>query len=128
MDESERDHILQSQLQMTAATWSQLQKSGVSEVTPLSVDLFFVAATESEARAVASELASARGLQASVGPAEDSFNIEATLPSQHLSAALLQELTQEMCQIGFRHNAKFDGWGAMIPRRKAATKPWWRFW
>ena len=55
MDEVERREVLEKQLTMTPMT-CHMRARGVTESTPLKVDLFFYAPTEAHARALAGEL------------------------------------------------------------------------
>lgn len=128
MEESDRKRILQSQLAMTPETWAQMRAHGVSEETPLDVEIFFYTPSEGLADSLARDLVEQWHYRATVGTHEDTHSVRATIPSRSFDEESLLQLTRDMCELGARHDAEFDGWGAPIPSTAAPRKPWWRIW
>jgi hypothetical protein len=131
VEEVERQEILARQLAMTPATWGVMRTRGVSEATPLKVDLFFYSPNEDRAQALASHLRDTLGnaeCDVQSGTSNGTFSVQAVVPERTYTEQALLELVTNMCNVGFEHDSEFDGWGAPIPQPVAPKKPWWRFW
>lgn len=128
MSDSSNEAILEKQLMMTPVTWKTLQTHGVTDATPLLLDLFWFAATEDNARALASSLTGQVTTSPTVGPIQDRWAIEAQYGPQSFTLDTLRYLVKQMCKLGFSHQCEFDGWSAQIPGSAAKSKPWWKLW
>ena len=126
MATSTPDAILQQQLRMTPVTWQKLREEGVTESTPLCLDLFWFADTEQHARALASNLAEQLGAPPSIGQVQSRWSVEAQFGPKTFTLEALLDLVDAMCKVGFAHDCEFDGWGAEVPVVK--RKPWWKLW
>lgn len=128
MSDSSNEAILEKQLMMTPVTWKTLQSHGVTDETPLLLDLFWFAATEEAARALASGLAGQVATSPTVGLSKDRWAVEAQYGPQTFTLNSLSSLVKQMCELGFSHQCEFDGWGAQVPASAAKRKPWWKLW
>ena len=128
MSDPSNDAILDKQLMMTPVTWKTLQSHGVTEETPLVLDLFWFAAGEKSAHALASSLAGQVSASPSVGLTKDRWAVEAQYGPQCFTLGSLLDFVKQMCELGFSHQCEFDGWGAQVPASARKHKPWWRVW
>lgn len=128
MPDSSNETVLEKQLMMTSVTWKTLQSHGVTDATPLLLDLFWFGSTEEGARAFASSLVGQATTSPTVGLAQDRWAVEAQYGPQSFSLDSLRNLVKQMCELGFAHQCEFDGWGAQVPASAAKDKPWWKLW
>ena len=128
MSDLSNEAILEKQLLMTPVTWKTLQSHGVTDTTPLLLDLFWFAATEECARTLASNLVGRVSLPPTVGLVQDRWAIEAQYGPQSFTLDSLRNLVKQMCELGFSHQCEFDGWGAQVPESTAKRSPWWKVW
>lgn len=120
------DEIKEKQLGMTPVTWKTLESNGVTEETPLILDLFFYPETEEDLNSLVVALGS-RYSEVLSGESQGKLVVQAVTAPLKYSLDSLLELVEEMCVLGVEHNSEFDGWGAQIPD-SIQKKPWWRFW
>ena len=128
MAEPSEEAILEKQLLMTPVTWKTLQSHGVTEGTPLLIDLFWFAATEEAATSLATRLSLELRAPPTVGLVKDLWAVEAQYGPNAFSLDSLLSFVRRMCEIGFAHKCEFDGWGAQIPALPIKRKAWWRLW
>ncbi len=112
---SEKDHRnnLKLQRSMTPETLTDLYGYGIDENTSLELEFFFYTDTMEKARALESAL---RELDYSAESSEHDYDDEKlitgrTTPLQ-MRTDILTDWTARMCELGFRHDCEFDGWGA----------------
>jgi regulator of RNase E activity RraB len=104
---------LASQTGMAPETLAQLRTYGVTEKTELRLEYFFYTNAEQKAERLAAELAS-RGYQVShrLAASEDGTHlISGWTQPLPMSDAAVVSWTAAMCNLGYRHDAEFDGWG-----------------
>jgi regulator of RNase E activity RraB len=101
------------QSQMTPMTMAELRKIGVTEDRQLKLEYFFYTNTSEKAAALAAEL-EALGY-------EGDYQVSASNKKQYLITGWTQAMPMDveivaswarrMCEIGYRHDCEFDGWG-----------------
>lgn len=113
VDEKEFEINLKSQVEMTPLTLEQLAQLDIDESKQLKLEYFFYTNTPEKAQALATELAS-RGYE---GVAERSahsrkvYVINGWTQPMDMSNNTVTAWTKDMCEIGFKHDCEFDGWG-----------------
>lgn len=94
----------------------QLRQHSISEAAQLSLEYFFYTNTDEKAKALAEELISL-GYSAEYGPsAKDKsvFVITGWTTKIQLSQQVVEEWQNQMCDLGYKHDCEFDGWGTDI--------------
>ena len=102
-----------TQVRLTPATMEQLRKYGVTEASELKLEYFFYTMDDANAAALEQELLQ---LGYSVGRAPSAggdglFVITGWTTRMVMSDDLVIAWVRQMCQLGFEHDAEFDGWG-----------------
>jgi regulator of RNase E activity RraB len=115
-EEAHRTNLVR-QKTMTPQTIAQLRKHGVAEATRLKLEYFFYTNDASKAAQLAGKLRTL-GYEASSGRSAGVKKLELvtgwTTPIQ-MSDKPAIAWTEQMCQLGFEHDAEFDGWGTPVP-------------
>jgi regulator of RNase E activity RraB len=98
---------------MTPETLADLYGYGIDENTSLELEFFFYTDTLEKAEALEKAL---KELGYSAESSEHEYDEEKlitgrTTPLQ-MRADILTDWTVRMCELGFRHDCEFDGWGA----------------
>jgi len=101
------------QTSMAPQTMEQLRGYGVTDESKLKLEYFFYTNTKEKAEALATELAS-RGY-------DGEHDVAAGDPSQYvitgwttpmsMSNEVVVSWTGEMCDLGYKFDCEFDGWG-----------------
>jgi hypothetical protein len=110
---------LEQQLRMNPRTWAQMQEAGVDETTPLSLEFFYAAPGEPEARALVDYLKDetdydARTVSAKKGLlSKRHWSVIGGTRPQPVSLEILNHWVEWMVDAGAIHgHCQFDGWGA----------------
>ena len=115
------DPVLEHQLSMNRATWSALGEHGVKDGTELSLDFFFFAPGENEARALATYIAAETDYQVEASSAKAGllskrqWAVNGSTRPTAVSLDVLDEWVTWMVAAGRAHGCEFDGWGAAVP-------------
>lgn len=104
---------LSTQLSMSPQTVEQLRSYGVTENEFLKLEYFFYTNTLEKAETLSRELSS-MGYSTEFSDFADDDNIKIitgwTSPTLMTNEKIL-EWTESMCDIGYKHDCEFDGWG-----------------
>lgn len=101
------------QVSLTPATLQQLYDLGVTPQTRLRLEYFYYTDTEQKAASLYEAL-QALGYSGEYGrSASDSsiFIVTGWSTPVLMTEATAVEWTEQMCRLGFEHDAEFDGWG-----------------
>jgi regulator of RNase E activity RraB len=104
---------LASQTEMSPQTVAELHRIGVSPCALLRLEYFFYADEKANGEALAAALL-AKGYSSECCPAADGsglFCITGWTTPIAVHDDVVVKWTAEMCQLGFTHDAEFDGWG-----------------
>lgn len=112
---SEKEHKINnaSQVAMSPQTVEQLRGYGVTKEKRLKLEFFFYTNTTDKAASLNNEL-SCMGYQSDYGEAAHDKKIQVVTgwTSQiQMTTETVIEWTKLMCNMGFKHDNKFDGWG-----------------
>ena len=113
LQEADHQRNLTNQLNTTPQIVSQLRLYDVTAETPLKLEFFFYTNAPEKALALASRL-KALGYTAETGRSGYDKRIRSitgwTTPLE-MSANLVLDWVDQMCNLGFEHDCEFDGWG-----------------
>ena len=113
ISEQQHSENLASQLATSPETVEQLRSYGITEDRMLKLEYFFYTNTPEKAGALSVAL-SGMGYDATFNPTDEGDKIRivagATVPVLMATEKVL-EWTEEMCNIGYKHDCEFDGWG-----------------
>lgn len=115
------DEAVATQLAMTDGTWAALQREGVAEGTPLSLDFTFLDGQEQAAEdlksALAHEVAEIHVTSRTVGIFKKRrvWSVQGTTTPIPVSLPTLREWVERMVRLGAQHDLAFDGWGTELP-------------
>jgi hypothetical protein len=107
-----RDNV-ERQVTMTPQTLEQLGKYGVTAETNLSLEYFFYANSDSNANSLRLALLDL-GYTSEHGPSasdDTMFVITGWTSKMPMNPPTVVDWTHQMCELGFTHDAEFDGWG-----------------
>lgn len=107
------ENNLTKQMQMTPQTMEQLRKIDVSEDKKLKLEYFFYTNTADKAKLFADEM---RKLNYEVNYGQSagdkrSFVITGWTTKIQMENNVVANWTKEMCEIGYKYDCDFDGWG-----------------
>lgn len=115
------DPGLEHQLSMNRVTWEKLREHGLEDGRELSLDFFFFAPGEDDARALASYLEAETDYEVEVSSAKAGLLSRrqwvvggSTRPTP-VTLDVLDEWVTWMVAAGRAHGCEFDGWGAFAP-------------
>ncbi|RZK09615.1 MAG: hypothetical protein EOO46_13310 [Flavobacterium sp.] len=111
--ESEFRRNQSKQIKMAPQTLSQLRKLGVSEERRLKLEYFLYADKSENASALAAELEKLNysvEFGKSAGD-EKLFVITGWSTPLSMNAVAAEKWTSDMCELGFKYDCEFDGWG-----------------
>ena len=113
LSEEQHRENLSSQLATSPETMEQLRGFGIKEDRSVKLEYFFYTNSVNKAEALSSELGGI-GYQAEFekcdNPTKIRIVVGASEPVQMAEAQVL-EWTEKMCNIGYKHDCEFDGWG-----------------
>jgi hypothetical protein len=101
------------QITMSPKTLKQLEQYGVNETTKLKLEYFFYTDCEDKAKALLHEL-KLLNYEVEFGPSAGNpkqFLITGWTTKLPMTNDSLNEWTEWMCDLGFKHDCDFDGWG-----------------
>jgi len=104
---------LSSQLAMSPQTVAQLRNLNVTPEKELKLEFFFYTNTPEKAAALASDLTNKK-YKVEHGPSASNKKIQVITGWTEkigMSDANVAAWTKEMCELGFKHDCEFDGWG-----------------
>ena len=113
MNDDQHTKNMQSQLTMSPKTLSQLRNLGVNETKELKLEYFFHSNVSEKAESLRSKLEGMNysvQIDKSAGDKKDLCITGWTTPLQ-MSDDIVVNWTREMCEIGFKCDCEFDGWG-----------------
>jgi regulator of ribonuclease activity B len=101
------------QVAMTPETLKQLGKYGVTREKELKLEFFFYTDREENASALSKTLSGMAYSAESKPSAHDKslFVISGWTTKMPMDESKVVDWTRRMCQLGFDHDCKFDGWG-----------------
>lgn len=105
---------------MTDGTWAALQREGISEGSPLSLDFTFLNGQEQAAEALKSalsaEVAEVHVTARNVGifKKRQVWSVQGTTNPLPISLPILREWVERMVRLGAQHDVDVDGWGAEV--------------
>lgn len=111
-EESFKNNI-QKQVDMTPQTLDRLRKAGVSADKELKLEFFFYTNSDDKAKKLADALAK---LSYSVehrlaAESKTEFVITGWTTKMKMSEDVVKKWTKEMCQLGYKFDCDYDGWG-----------------
>lgn len=113
ISEEQHKENLALQLSMSPETVDQLRNYGVTDDKSLKLEYFFYTNTGEKAEALSKEL-SAMGYASEFGESAQDTHIQIvtgwTTPVL-MSTDNVLEWTAAMCNLGYKHDCEFDGWG-----------------
>lgn len=115
---------VEKQVAMSAETWKQMQQNGVTDETPLLVDLFWMCDGEETAKTLAAKLPEIGVHDIATFNDDKGWMIKGQTGPRAFNLQSIQQMAREMAEFGEKHGCGFDGWGAML----TGKKPWWKFW
>ena len=105
--------VLDSQVNMSGQTLSQLRNYDVDESKSLKLEVFFYTNTNEKAESLFQELTSLK-YEAEYGSSADNPKILIitgwSIPIQ-MSEDIIKDWVSNMCHLGYTHDCEFDGWG-----------------
>ena len=104
---------LQNQMKMTPSTLKQLREIGVSSDKQLKLEFFFYTNTLEKAEQLSSQLQKL-DYQSDHGFAAGSkteYIVNGWTSKMEMSDEEVSNWTKEMCEIGYKFDCEFDGWG-----------------
>jgi Regulator of ribonuclease activity B len=104
---------LAKQKKMSPMTLAELHKLGVPESKSLRLEYFFYTDTEAKAQSLAASLKKLQydaKSEPSAGNARQ-FLVTGWSAPIRMSEQDVVSWTDQMCRLGFEHDADFDGWG-----------------
>lgn len=106
-----------TQLTFNQATWNRLQELGVTTSTELELDFFYVAPSETEARALEQVLIRETDYKLTVEAGDGmSWIVSGTTQPNAVSLEILNKWVTWMITAGLHENCDFDGWGTSVPK------------
>jgi len=104
---------LKSQMGMTPQTLEQLRKINVGEDKELKLEFFFYTNSLDKAAELSSELKklnyeSDHGLAAG---SKTEYLVNGWTTKMKMTNQIVSNWTKEMCELGFKFDCEFDGWG-----------------
>jgi len=104
---------LANQKKMSPMTLAQLRKLGIAESRSLKLEFFFYTDTNQKAQALATGLKELNYQVSSGTSASDvkKFIITGWSTPIKMDETTVVSWTDEMCRLGFKNDAEFDGWG-----------------
>lgn len=120
----------EKQVEMSGKTWAVLKEHGVTEQTPLVLDLFWFAHDAEAAQKLVNRLQGGVAHFAEAQMVDGLWSVKAQTAPRPFSLPAIEKLVRDMAELATAHQCDFDGWGAQIPEpaRQAAKKPWWKLW
>ncbi len=103
----------EKQTQMTPQTIKQLREYGIGETTSLKLEYFFYTNSHAKAEKLSLELEQL-GYEVEFGKSagdQNVFIITGWTNKILMSNETVLNWSKEMCQIGFKFDCDFDGWG-----------------
>ena len=104
---------LANQVNMSSQTIEQLRKYDVSDKDKLKLEFFFYTNSKEKSISIAEKLAE-KGYSVEYGKSagdNDSFIITGWTNKIIISEKIVKNWVKEMCEIGYRNDCEFDGWG-----------------
>jgi len=111
ISEAEFNVSKHKQMNMTPQTLEQLRTHGVTENTELKLEYFFYTNSQEKAKRLADSL---HKLNYTVKYGESIGTLVAITgwtSKMKMSNSNVEEWTKEMCDLGFKYDCEFDGWG-----------------
>lgn len=113
IDELSHKENLASQTQMTPQTMNQLREYGVTDSSELKLEFFFYTDEQSKANDL---LAAVKNLNYSaetgLSAGDDNLYIITGWTTKiKMSTKEVLNWTKSMCELGYKHDCEFDGWG-----------------
>lgn len=106
-----------TQLTFNQATWNRLQELGVTTSTELELDFFYVAPSETEARALEQVLIRETDYKLTVEAGDGmSWTVAGTTQPNAVSLEILNQWVIWMITAGLHEDREFDGWGTSVPK------------
>ncbi|MGQ0827328.1 MAG: ribonuclease E inhibitor RraB [Bacteroidota bacterium] len=101
------------QMDATPNTITQLRKIGASEAHNLKVEFFFYTNTKEKANQLANQLLKKEYSVEYYLTEDDSatYIITGWTTQMRMNEKALLAWTKEMCEIGYKYDCEFDGWG-----------------
>jgi len=113
ISENQHKENVASQLSMSPQTVEQLRGYGVTDEKSLKLEYFFYTNSSDKAEALSNELLS-MGYSSEFGESVQDKKIQIvtgwSIPIQMATDSVL-DWTATMCNLGYKHDCEFDGWG-----------------
>lgn len=111
--ETEFSRNLENQLKMTPQTLEQLRDINVTADKELKLEFFFYTNTEVKAEQFATEI---RKLNYTVEHGKSAgdkklFIVTGWTTKMKMSDDVVKQWTKQMCELGYKFDCEFDGWG-----------------
>ena len=113
VSESAFNKNLQNQLQMVPQTLDQLRKLNITADKELKLEFFFYTNSLDNAGQLSAELKklnyqSDHGLAAN---SKTEYLVNGWTTKMKMSDNVVKDWTKQMCEIGYKYDCEFDGWG-----------------
>ncbi len=104
---------VEKQASSAAQILAQMRKGGITADRELALEIYFYTDTEEKASRLA---AAFKDLDYAVkhGPSASDprvFSVTGQTPKMKMDETIVVDWAREMCELGFRHDCEFDGWG-----------------
>jgi hypothetical protein len=97
-------------LEKTHSTWNAMKAEGVTEETPISLDLLWHAKDSTMAKDLAAKLAEETSISVDAQPRGEQWVVLARVGPKKFTLEKLENLVKNMHKVGAVHDCVFDGW------------------
>lgn len=113
VSESTFNNNLDRQMQMTPQTLDQLRNHNVTDDKELKLEYFFYTNTEKKAEKLATEIGKLNyKVEHGVSAGDKKlFIVTGWTTKMKMSDEVVKQWTKQMCELGYKFDCEFDGWG-----------------
>jgi hypothetical protein len=97
-------------LEKTHSLWGQLKAEGVTEETPISLDLLWHATDSAMAKDLAAKLAEEPSISVDAQRRGEQWVVLARIGPKKFTLEKLENMVKDMHKVGSVHDCVFDGW------------------
>ncbi|HEX2753612.1 MAG TPA: hypothetical protein VHP34_11020 [Alphaproteobacteria bacterium] len=97
-------------IEKTHSTWNAMKAEGVTEETPISLDLLWHAKDSTMAKDLAAKLAEETSISVDAQPRGEQWVVLARVGPKKFTLEKLENLVKNMHKVGAVHDCVFDGW------------------
>jgi regulator of RNase E activity RraB len=104
---------VEKQTNGAAQILAQMRKGGITADREFALDIFFYTDNEEKVSKLAAALTD-KGYSVKHGPSASDpkvFSVTGQTTQMKMDEPIVVDWAREMCELGFRHDCEFDGWG-----------------